>query len=66
MAKVIKELAVGKYRLLTLDKPDNVQDFTHYEIDGKSYAFVPLYDIPNCIAIEANESFLGKTVVFKK
>lgn len=66
MAKVIKELAVGKYRLLTLDKPDDVQDFTHYEIDGKSYAFVPLYDIPNCIAIEANESFVGRNVVFKR
>jgi len=33
-------------------------------IDGKKYSPVPIYDAKNCIAIESDESFLGKVIEF--
>lgn len=64
MCKVIDEFQIGKYTVLGLDKPITARAYRRYRIDGKVYEIVPVYDAPKCIAIEAEGSFLGKTVEF--
>ena len=65
MRKVVSEFSIGGYKVLTLDDSVPNRGYREYVIDGKSFGIVPLYDIPNSIAIEANGSFVGKTVEFK-
>lgn len=63
MNEIISELKVSKYLCLQLDNiPTN--SYNKFIIDGKLYDPVPIYDMPNCIAIESEESFVGKTVEF--
>ena len=64
MAKIIRELRVGKYLALGLDNPLPWKSYLKYRIDGKEYEIVPLYDMPNSIAVESSESLLGKVVEF--
>ncbi len=66
MNKVIFEVSVGKYKLLTLDEKQSDVAYNIYQIDGKEYEPVLIYDAPSCVAIESNESFEGKTVKFLK
>lgn len=66
MRKVIDEFQCGKYRVLILDDSkmtlDNCQK---YRIEEKEYTPVSVYDArENVIAIETEESFIGKTVEF--
>ena len=65
MRKVISEFSLGKYKVLALDGELPTKGHRNYVIDGKLFSIVPLYDIPNSIAIESNDSFIGKTVEFK-
>ena len=65
MRKVIYEFSVNKYKLLKLDGELPKTKYTCFLIDGKKYKPVPVYDAPNCIAVETEESFLGKTVEFQ-
>ena len=67
MSKIISEFNAGKYKALTLDTLDMYSDYTYYVIDDKTYTAVPVYDLPNTIAIEApaGVSFVGKMVEFK-
>ena len=63
MSKVIDEFHINKYAVLILDKmPQKV--YTSFLISGTKYKPVPVYDARNCIAIESNESFVGKTIDF--
>ena len=64
MNKVISEFSVGKYKVLTLDEKQSNVTHDKYLIDGKEYEPVSIYDAPNCIAIESNDTFEGKTVKF--
>lgn len=64
MAKIIRELRVGKYLALGLNNPLPWKSYRKYRIDGKEYEIVPLYDMPNSIAVESSESLLGKVVEF--
>lgn len=64
MAKIISEFSIKQYKVLQLDKLDAPKDYRKYVIDGKTYDVVPLYDLPDCIAIESADSFKGKTVEF--
>lgn len=65
MRKVISEFSLGQYKVLTLDGSLPNRGYREYIIDGKPFSIVPLYDIPNSIAIESKASFIGKTVEFK-
>jgi hypothetical protein len=67
MPKIISEFRAGKYRALTLDHMNVFKDYTHYVIEGKTYPAVPVYDLPDTIAIETadNGSLVGKSVEFK-
>jgi len=66
MFLVVGEIAVGKYKLLKLDKSKPRTAYSKYMIDGKSYEAVPVYDAPdNFIAIESSNSFIGQTVSFQ-
>jgi hypothetical protein len=65
MLSVVSELAIGQYKVLSLDGPLPNRAYNRYVISGKDFACVPLYDIPNSIAIESAESFVGKKVEFK-
>lgn len=62
--KVISELTVNKYKVLILDERQTNIDYNSYLIDGKEYKPVSIYDAPNCIAIESDDTFKGKTVEF--
>ena len=64
MAKIVHEFSIGKYKVLTLDGAKPNRDYRAYQIDGKTYKVVPVYDAENCIAIESSETFTGKTVEF--
>lgn len=63
MSVVISEFKIHKYVVLKLDKMPKTK-YTKYRIGNIEFAPVPVYDMPSCIAIESNESFIGKTVEF--
>lgn len=65
VAKVVDEFSVKQYKVLTLDQMDMPKNYRKYVIDGKQYDIVPVYDLPGCIAIVSDDSFIGKTVEFK-
>jgi hypothetical protein len=65
MCKVNYEFIAVKYRVLGLDEPIPDKSFYKYEIDGKKYEPVPVYDLPGCIAIDDDgKSLMGKEVLF--
>lgn len=64
MRKVISEFSLGKYKILALDGELPSKGYRSYVVDGKPFSIVPLYDMPNSIAIESKDSFIGKTVQF--
>lgn len=64
MSKVVSEWKIGKYTALELDQSPPIKPYHKYRIDGTDYDIVPVYDMPNHIAVEAESSFLGKTVEF--
>ena len=64
MLKIIDEFAIDKYIIFTLDGEKPKRGYSKYVIDGKPYSIVPVYDMPNCIAVEASGHFVGKTVEF--
>lgn len=63
MNKVIDEFQVKEYMVLKLDYLSK-DSYRKYRIAGKEYNAIPMYDAPNCIAIKAKGTFLGKTVEF--
>ena len=58
------EFPVGEYTVMKLDGSVPSKLHTAYIIDGKRYDIVPIYDMPNCIAIRATGKFVGKEVLF--
>lgn len=63
MSTVIDEFQVKEYTVLKLDSLSKAP-YRKYKIEGEEYDVIPMYDAPNCIAIKAKGSFLGKTVEF--
>lgn len=64
MSKITNEISVEKYKILKLD----VMPTAPYKaaiIKGHQYALTPIYDAPNCIAIESDKSFIGEEVLFE-
>lgn len=64
MNKVVYEFKADKYMALVLDEMKTPKSYQKYSIDGKTYDIVPVYDAPNCIALESSDSFIGKTVEY--
>ena len=64
MRKIVSAIRVGKYTLLLLDGPVPSKEYSKYCIDGIEYDIVPVYDLPNNIAVAAEGLFVGKTVQF--
>lgn len=65
MWKVIHETQITKYKLLMLDHElPMYPPYTKYNIGGKIYEIVPVYDLKRSIAVETTESLLGKEVKF--
>jgi len=62
--KIISDFSIGRYRGLKIDGEIPKKSYSLFQIDGKEYEPVPIYDALNCIAIESSESFLGKKVDF--
>ena len=62
MYRVVDEWHTNRFAVLTLDKPIEGKTYFHFKIDGKIYDVVPVYGLPGCIAVESDESFIGKTV----
>lgn len=60
--KVISGFRAGKYAVLKLDQGIIEREYKGFRIDGKDYKSVPVYDLPGHIAIEAEGSFVGKTI----
>lgn len=63
MSKIIDEFRVGKYVVLKLDTMPQAKH-RKYKIDSVEFEPVPIYDTHQCIAIESDENFIGKTVEF--
>ena len=63
--KVISEFSLGQYKILALDRELPTKGYSQYVIEGKLFNIVPLYDLPNSIAVESTDSFIGKTVEFQ-
>lgn len=63
MSTVIDEFHVREYAVLKLDTLSK-DPYRKYKIEGEEYDVIPMYDAPNCIAIKAQGTFLGKTVEF--
>ena len=63
MSRVTDEFRIGKYAVLKLDKMPQEKHWK-YKIDGMEFEPVPIYDAQQCIAIESNDNFIGKTVEF--
>ena len=64
MNKIVSDFSIGRYRVLKIDGEIPKKSYSLFQIDGKEYKLVPIYDALNCIAIESSESFLGKQVDF--
>lgn len=65
MAKVIAELVINGYSLLTLDSPTPYKRYNFYRINGVDYEVVMAYDIGDkAIVVEADGGFVGKSVEF--
>lgn len=67
MLKVKNIFKVAKYTVLVLDGELPRTSYSKYVIDCKLYQIVPVYDLPNCIAIytqEAPENFINQVVEF--
>ena len=64
MRTIVSEFRANKYIILTLDGPIPMKEHRKYRIAGIDYDIVPLYDMPNSIAITAEGSFIGQTVEF--
>ncbi len=63
MGRVIENFRIGKYAVLKLDEIPKTE-YDKFRIEGKEFEPVPVYDMPQCIAIESNEQFLNKIVEF--
>lgn len=63
MSRVVYEFHIKNYVVLKLDEMLK-KAYRLFLIDGKKYSPVPIYDAKNCIAIESDESFLGKVIEF--
>lgn len=64
MCRIISEWKIGKYVALELDQSPPMRKYNKYRIDGKDYTAVPVYDLPNHIAVESDSSFVGKNIEF--
>lgn len=65
MAKVVAELVLNGYSLLTLDSPIPNKRYNCYRINGMDYEVVIAYDIGNrAIAVKADGGFIGQSVEF--
>lgn len=63
MSKVIDEFHINQYAVLKLDRMTE-KLFRKYRIDDIEFEPVPIYDMPQCIAIQSDKSFIGATVEF--
>ena len=64
MYRVISQDFIGNHALLEVNKELPKKKYHKYLIDGKEYDCVPVYDLPNHIAINSDEGFIGKKVEF--
>lgn len=64
MQRILSQWSVGKYTVLEVEHELPMKPYKKYRINGKEYEIVPVYDLPNSIAIEAKGDFTGKTVEF--
>lgn len=67
MLKVKNAFKVAKYTVLVLDGELPRTPYSKYVIGCKFYQIVPVYDLPNCIAIytqEPPEKFINLMVAF--
>ncbi|MFR8034626.1 MAG: hypothetical protein ACLU6W_11535 [Lachnospiraceae bacterium] len=63
MSKVVEEFRIRQYAVLKLDKMPQVH-YKKYRIGTEEFEPVPIYDLPQCIAITSDKSYLGETVEF--
>lgn len=64
MRTVKDEFSVKKYKVVVLDGSLPYKDFNCAIIDGNRYKITIPYDIKNSIAIETEQSMIGKNVEF--
>ena len=63
MSKVVDEFRIKQYAILKLDEMPQI-NYRKYRIGTEEFDPVPIYDMPQCIAIISDKSYLGKAVDF--
>lgn len=63
MSKVIDEFRIRQYAVLELDEMPQ-KPYHKFRIGGTELEPVPMYDMPQCIAVQSEQSFIGETVEF--
>ena len=63
MSKVIDCFKVENYMVLKVDEMPK-RGYDKFRIEGIEFDPVPIYDMPQCIAIESNKQFLNKVIEF--
>lgn len=65
MRNVVSQFRIAdKYTVMQLDGPVPMKSHRKYRIDGVEHQIIPLYDLPNCIAVRETGDYVGKTVEF--
>lgn len=62
--RIVDVLSLGKVKALFLENEAPSTAWSNVRINGAVYRPVPVYDLPKCIAIEADGEFAGKIVEF--
>ncbi len=64
LSKIVKALRAGENTVLMLDSKLPEKMWSKVLIEGVEHTTVPVYDLPNCIAVKGYGAFVGKSVSF--
>ena len=64
MAKIVDCFHIGKYAIAIVDNMPS--RYSKVKINEKEYSITIPYDIPNSVAIESPENFVGCNIEFIK
>ena len=64
MREILSIWKIDKYTVIELDAEVPLKPFNKYLIGGKIYDYVPIYDLPRCIAVKTDDDINADTVEF--
>lgn len=64
MIKIIDVLQAGNNTVLVLDSQLPTKPWNKFKVGKKEYKPIPVYDMPNCVATDVHDDFVGKEIIF--